>query len=83
MSVPDVVTGKLKRYRVEADITISIATAVRARDAAHAIQLARLQELPTIMENGLNDPDPEDGWLTSGEMDGEPKNLTAELEDEE
>jgi hypothetical protein len=71
------------RYRVEAQVTISISTVVHARDSRHAIELARKQSMPEITEQGRHDPDPEESWITSGELDGEPKDLIASLEDDE
>lgn len=71
----------LKRYRVMAEVTISISTVVFARDKRHAVALAHDQPMPSIHEDHFADH--EDSWLTSGELDGTPKKLTAEEEEEE
>lgn len=65
------------RYRVRALVTISISTVVEDADSPEqAIEIASERELPGIHEYGER----QDAWATSGELDGEPVNLTAEEE---
>jgi hypothetical protein len=73
-----------KKFTVRADVTISLHAEVYAADEAAALELAESLYMPLIHENppyrreGISD----EHWNTSGEFDGEPKNLTAELDDE-
>lgn len=76
-------TRKLKRYRVDGLVTISVAHVVEAVSKAHAIRQARAAEWNQSLthhaesRNGL---DPEEEWITSGELDGEVRIVGAEIE---
>ncbi len=76
--------AKLKKYRVTGEVAISVTCLVMARDEAHALQLAEDVETGTGFCHSCSaDCDPEDTdpeWRAS-ELDGTPKNFTAEEED--
>jgi len=69
----------MKRFRVSAEVTISLSTVVMAKDEKEAIELASARGMTSIV-NHSQDEDSE--WITSGEIDGDPMNLVAE-EDED
>ena len=69
----------MKRYRVAAEMTISVSTVVEAKTRAEAIKKA--QERPVVRlcyqcARGAAETE----WVTSGELDGEPQRLVADLE---
>ena len=66
----------MKKYRVSAEVTISIFTDVMATSKKEALELAKERGLSQISDDGF----PEREWTTSGELDGEPKNLTIDKE---
>jgi hypothetical protein len=71
----------LKRYRVTAEITISVSTVVMAKSEKAALDLAQDQPMQSLCHQCANGEDATE-WVTSGELDGVPKNLRAEEEDE-
>ena len=75
-----------KRYLVTGEVTISIHTYVMARSKREAIRLAKDIPLPAIHHSTHQDPEDEslpgfwEEWRTSGELDGEPNGLSAEVD---
>lgn len=65
------------KYRVSAVVTISILTDVEAADPKEA-ELAALDQPMQEFCFQCSDTDPEEQWVTSGELDGEPKKLRVE-----
>lgn len=61
-------------FRVDAEVTISISTLVEAGSKEQALKIALTRGMPTIYEDC---PDETEEWVTSGELDGEPRALTA------
>jgi hypothetical protein len=68
----------MKTYRVKAIITISLSTLVKAKSEKEAVELARSRELQSLPDDGYYTAD--EYWCHSGELDGEPQELTAEEE---
>ena len=69
---------KKRRFRVHAEVTISLSTVVFAKNEAEAKKLAEDRAIETIHTQG----DEESEWVTSGEIDGVPCKLKAEEENE-
>lgn len=67
------------KYRVTAEITISVSTDVEATSKAEAIKLARDQPMMSFCHQ-CSRGEPEIEWVTSGELDGIPRCLRAELD---
>ena len=61
----------MKRYRVSGQVTISISVEVDARSKKHARALAEECSLASVHHSTSEGPEGE--WVTSGELDGEPK----------
>lgn len=81
-------TAKLKRYHVSAVVTISLHQYVFATSKKKAIAKAYDLGLPSISNpddwgyEAPTDPEDEsDEWRTSGELDGEARELDAEVEE--
>jgi hypothetical protein len=66
------------KYRVNALVTISIHTDVEAESEQEAYDLAYDRPMQSFCHHCAGG-DPEEVWSTSGELDGEPINLAAEL----
>ena len=66
-----------KTYRIEGQVTISISTLVTAKSEADAIRIATGRTMCDIHES---DSDETKEWVTSGELDGEARGLTAKEE---
>ncbi len=69
-----------RTYRVNGLVTISISTLVNAKSAEDAIRIATNRSMCAIYESGSDETEE---WVTSGELDGEPRGLTAEEEKDE
>jgi hypothetical protein len=69
-----------RTYRVNGQVTISISTLVNAKSAEDAIRIATNRSMCAIYESGSDETEE---WVTSGELDGEPRGLTAEEEKDE
>ena len=70
--------SELRKFMVMSSVTISLNAEVLARDAAHAKEIAENLGMCSIHES-THKPDAADGdWHTSGELDGEPFDITAE-----
>lgn len=67
-----------KRYRVSAEMTISVSTVVEATSEAKALEAALDVPVQSLCHQCSNGAD--DEWSTSGELDGAPRNLRAEEE---
>lgn len=65
----------MPRYRVTAQVTISLHADIEADSAAEAQVMADELEMPTIHQD-YSQPDGE--WATSGELDGEACNIGVE-----
>jgi hypothetical protein len=74
-------TKPRKRYRVTAEITISVSTVVFATSPKAAIDAASEQPMQSLCHQCASGDD-ETEWCTSGKLDGEPKNPTAEEEED-
>lgn len=69
----------MKRYRVSGEMTISISTVVHAKTAAEAVEIAK-QRGPMGLCHQCAQGEEANEWVTSGELDGEPKGIKARLE---
>lgn len=70
---------KKKCYRVAAEVTISVSTVVYASSKEEAKRLAGehpMMSLCHVCASGEDDKE----WVTSGELDGEPLNMSVEEE---
>lgn len=65
------------KYRVVAEMTISVSTVVEATSEKEAIEIAQDRYPESLDTQGDDTVE----WCTSGELDGTPKNFTVE-EDE-
>lgn len=63
-----------RKYRVVAEMTISVSTVVEASSEAEAIEIAQDRYPETLHVQGDDTVE----WCTSGELDGTPKNFTVE-----
>lgn len=68
----------MPRYRVSALMTISVSTIVDAESPDAAIAEARNRS-PVGLCHGCATGEPTEQWVTSGELDGEPTDITAEI----
>ena len=66
----------MKAYRVTGFITISVSTVVRAKSKKEAIGAAKDQPMIGLCHQCSSGTDTEE-WVTSGELDGEPRGLVA------
>jgi hypothetical protein len=66
----------MKTFLVTADVTISVHTVVKAPSRKAAIEIARERGMQSLC-NQCAIGTALDEWTTSGELDGEPKNLDA------
>lgn len=71
--------GPLRRYRVRGMITVSVSTVVEAASGAEAKELAGERGVMSLCHQCAVGEETEE-WVTSGELDGEPKGLKAEEE---
>lgn len=69
----------LRFFRVVADVTISMSTRVMARTKAEAKTKALDRPMQSLCHQCARGEDNIE-WTTSGEFDGEPRNLHAEEE---
>jgi len=67
-------------YRVTGVLTISVSTKVLAKSADEAIARAMLRGVQRLCYQCANGEDTVE-WVTSGELDGTPEELAAEVED--
>ena len=70
---------KLHRYCISAEVTVSIHTYVEAGSAKEAIANCSADMPHLCHQCATNDGDGQ--WSLSGELDGEPRDLRAEIED--
>jgi hypothetical protein len=66
-----------RKYRVCADVTISVSTVVEAESKEQAIEMAQEREMQGLCHQCSTGNDREE-WSLSGEIDGEPMNLRIE-----
>lgn len=74
----------MKKYRLEAEVTISIHAEIYANSKEEALEMADELSMPTIHEDHRynNEDEPDETWGTSGELDGEAVNIqVTELND--
>lgn len=69
----------MKTFRVTAEVTISISTVVEARSEEHAKELASERPMMSLCHQCASGADDVE-WITSGELDGDAKNLRVEEE---
>ncbi len=69
--------AKHKKYMVTAVVTISVSTVVEATSKKEALDIAYERSLTRIVDRGHKGRE----WCTSGELDGIPQSLVAELYD--
>lgn len=69
----------MKKYRLSAEVTISLSTIVAASTEQEALDIARGRELAQITDYGEQSR----VWVTSGELDGTPMDITVEQACEE
>lgn len=62
------------KYRLTAQVTISLSTIVEAKNREEALAIARDRDLTSIIDQGAD----ERMWVTSGELDGTPTGITIE-----
>ena len=67
------------RFRVTAEVTISISTLVEAKTARGALKQAKERGMVSLCHQCALGDDKQE-WVTSGELDGEPRNLRVEKE---
>lgn len=66
-----------KTFSLTASVTISLHATVEASSLKEALQKALDCEMETLITDNWCSED-QDTWLTSGELDGEPFDITAE-----
>jgi hypothetical protein len=69
-----------KLYNISAECTISIHAIVEAKSKREAREKAKdlgMMGLCNQCSDGCVDDEPSDEWRTSGELDGEPRNIKA------
>ncbi len=71
----------LKRYRVTAEVTISVTCLVEARSKKHARELAANADTQGLCHSCSAENDPESPEWRASELDGEPKILSVEEDD--
>lgn len=72
-------------YTVEAQIVISVFTEVEADSEREAISIAAQRNVTDLCASCAN-KSPDEEWVTTGELDGEPQKLTiggAEVDNED
>lgn len=70
-------TKKLKKYRIQALVTISVHTEVEAKSGKEAGEIALADRSMISLCHQCGGGDPTQEWCTSGELDGEPMKLRA------
>lgn len=70
-----------KRFRVTAEVTISVSTVVMAGDEAEAVELAESRRFCSLIDPAQMGDDEDDCWVHSGEIDGMLNEVEAELEE--
>lgn len=70
----------MKRYRVTALVTISVSTVVEAKNAKEAIEEAKDRPIMGLCQQCARGETDAEEWVTSGELDGQPKALRATAE---
>jgi hypothetical protein len=75
----------VKRYRVTADVTISVSVVVHAKSKKGAVAAAEELPMMKLCHQCASNAHIADGeeWATSGELDGTPKNSYAVEEPDE
>lgn len=63
----------MKRYRVTANVTISVSTIVHAQSASAAKKLAEKRGMMSLCHQCAGSESETHEWVTSGEIDGEPE----------
>lgn len=66
-----------RTYRVTSTITISVSTVVTAGSKTEALRVAAARPMITLCHQCASGNDSQE-WVTSGELDGEPRGLVAE-----
>lgn len=66
---------RLKRYLVTGELTISVCTDVLAASPAQAKNLARQRGIMSLCHQCAGDDTITEEWVTSGDLDGEPRNI--------
>jgi hypothetical protein len=74
--------SKKSRYRVMAECTISVETIVEASSPEKARDLAHERTMMSLCHS-CSSGSPEEEWVTTGELDGEPMNLKVEEDADE
>jgi hypothetical protein len=74
--------AKLKRYRLTAEITISVTCFVEARSVKHAREIAEAAEKQTLCHSCSSENDPECPEWRASELDGDPKIIEVQEEDD-
>lgn len=64
----------LRTFHLTAEVTISLSTVVQARSLKEAYALAEDRPLIGLCHQCASGTDTEE-WVTSGELDGEPRNV--------
>jgi hypothetical protein len=67
--------AKFHNYLITGELTISVCTEVRAESLAQAKRIAANRSAMTLCHRCSGDEHVNEEWVTSGELDGEPKNL--------
>lgn len=70
----------MKRYRVQAEVTIALTTVVVAKSKKEAKALAEEAPMITLCRQCASGDETTE-WVTSGSLDGDIENLTAEEEE--
>jgi hypothetical protein len=70
----------MSRYRIDGFVTVSISTYVEADSEKEAIENCEAS-LPNLCHKCASN-DGDDQWSLSGELDGEPFALTAEIDEQ-
>lgn len=73
---------KLKKYRVVGEVTVSVYTEVMATSPKNAMIEAQDRGTQQFCHS-CTSQDSSDQWVTTGELDGEPKPVSAEEVEEE
>jgi hypothetical protein len=70
----------MKRYRLSAQVTISVSTVVDAESPEAAIEEAENRSMVSLCHQCAGGEE-EVEWITSGELDGEPQRVEATEEE--
>lgn len=73
--------AELRRYRVTAEVTISVTCIVEASSKKHAREIAEAADKQTLCHSCSSENDPECPEWRADELDGEPNILEVEEDD--